>query len=199
MEVRRQMAHIELPDGLPGIRGPLAFRPETAKPLGELAEILLRADNTLSPADRELIAAYVSAGNECTYCHTSHGAIAAHYLHGDESLVARVKRDPEGAPVSSKLKALLAIAEKVRKGGRSVTTEDVNRARREGATDTEIHDTVLIAAAFCMYNRYVDGLATWTPEDPDSYRQRAAAIVREGYAGLSERLRAASPPDPGRS
>ena len=185
------MAHIKLPDGLPGIRGPLAFRPETAKPLGELAEVLLRGENTLSPADRELIAAYVSAQNECAYCQISHGAIAAHYLGGDEALVAHVKRDPESAAISAKLKALLAVAGKVGLGGRSVRTEDVERARREGATDKEIHDTVLIAAAFCMFNRYVDGLATWTPEDPESYRQRAAGIVRDGYAGLSDRLAAA--------
>ncbi len=184
------MAHIKLPDGLPGIRGPLAFRPETAKPMGELAEVLLRGESTLSPAERELIAAYVSAQNDCAYCERSHGAIAAHYL-GDEALVAQVKRDPERAPISAKLKALLAVAGRVQQGGKSVRTEDVERARREGATDREIHDTVLIAAAFCMFNRYVDGLATWTPEDPESYRERAAGIAREGYAGLSDRLAAA--------
>jgi uncharacterized peroxidase-related enzyme len=183
------MAHIKLPEGLPGIRGPLAFRPETAKPMGELAEVLLRGESTLSPADRELIAAYVSARNDCTYCERSHGAIAAHYL-GDEALVAQVKSDPEHAPVSAKLKALLAIAGRVQEGGQSVRTEDVERARREGATDREIHDTVLIAAAFCMFNRYVDGLATWTPQDAESYRERAAGIARDGYAGLSDRLAA---------
>jgi uncharacterized peroxidase-related enzyme len=184
------MAHIKLPDGLPGIRGPFAFSPQTARPMSELAEILLRAENTLSPGERELIAARVSARNDCTYCHTSHGAIAAHYLGGDEALVAQVKKDPETAAVSAKLKALLAIAGKVAEGGKSVRSEDVERARREGATDKEIHDTVLIAAAFCMFNRYVDGLATWAPEDPESYRQRAAGVVRDGYAGLADRLAA---------
>jgi uncharacterized peroxidase-related enzyme len=184
------MAHIKLPDGLPGIRGPFAFRPDTARPMGELAEILLRGENTLSPAERELIAAYVSARNECTYCHTSHGAIAAHYLNGDEALVAQVKRDPETAAVSAKLKALLAIAGQVALGGTSVHSEHVERARREGATDKEIHDAVLIAAAFCMFNRYVDGLATWAPDDAASYRERAAGIARDGYAGLADRLAA---------
>jgi uncharacterized peroxidase-related enzyme len=184
------MAHIKLPDGLPGIRGPLVFRPETARPLSELAEVLLRGENTLTPAERELIAAYVSARNDCTYCQLSHGAIAAHHLDGNEALVAHVERDPESAPISAKLKALLGIAGRVQQGGRSVRAEDVARARQEGATDTEIHDTILIAAAFCMFNRYVDGLATWTPDDPESYRQRAAGIVRDGYAGLSERLAA---------
>jgi uncharacterized peroxidase-related enzyme len=182
------MAHIKLPEGLPGIRGPMAFRPETARPLSELAEILLRGESTLTRAERELIATYVSAGNDCDYCRTSHGAIAAQYLGGDEKLVAEVSEEPEGAAVSAKLKALLAIAEKVRKGGRNVTSEDIVRARAEGATDLEIHDTVLIAAAFSMFNRYVDGLATWTPGDPESYRERAASIVRDGYVRLARRL-----------
>jgi uncharacterized peroxidase-related enzyme len=183
------MAHIKLPDGMPGIRGPLAFRPETAKPMGEFTEVLLRGPSTLSRADRELIAAHVSVRNDCTYCERSHAAIAANYL-GDEVIVDQAKRDPESAPISAKLKALLAIAGKVQEGGKSVRSEHVERARREGATDLEIHDTVLIAAAFCMFNRYVDGLATWTPDDPASYRERAAGIARDGYSGLSDRLAA---------
>jgi uncharacterized peroxidase-related enzyme len=182
------MPHIKLEEGLPGIRGPMAFRPETARPMSELAEILLRGESTLTRAERELIATFVSAGNDCEYCRVSHGAIAANYLGGDESLVACVSENPETAPVSTKLRALLAIAGKVREGGKNVKSEDVARARAEGATDLEIHDTVLIAAAFCMYNRYVDGLATWTPEDRDSYRDRAASIVRDGYVGLARRL-----------
>lgn len=191
------MAHVELPEGLPGIRGPMAFRPETARPLSELAEVLLRGESTLTPAERELIAAHVSERNECTYCANSHAAIAAHYL-GDEAAVAQAARDPERAPISSKLKALLAIAGRVQESGRSVRVEDVARARAEGATDREIHDTVLIAAAFCMFNRYVDGLATWTPTDPDSYRERAAGIARDGYAGLPDRLLATQGQDPSR-
>jgi uncharacterized peroxidase-related enzyme len=183
------MPHIKLPEGLPGIRGPMAFRPETARPLSELAEILLRGESTLSRAERELIATYVSAGNECDYCRTSHGAIAAQYLGGDETTVACVSSNPDQAPVSAKLKALLAVAGKVRESGKSVSAEDIARARGEGATDIEIHDTVLIAAAFSMFNRYVDGLQTWTPEDPESYRERAAGIVRDGYVDLARRLR----------
>jgi uncharacterized peroxidase-related enzyme len=189
------MAHITLPDGLPGIRGPMAFRPETARPMSELAEVLLRGESTLTPAEREMIAAHVSARNECAYCHRSHAAIAAHYL-GDERAVALACADPEAAPVSPKLKALLAIAGRVQESGRSVREEHIARARAEGATDREIHDTVLIAAAFCMFNRYVDGLATWTPADPGSYRERAAGIARDGYAGLPDRLLAAHAQEP---
>jgi len=174
--------HITLPEGLPGIRGPMAFRPETAKPLNELVDVLLRGPHTLTQAERELIATYVSAQNECRYCQTIHGAIAAHHLRGNEDLVVKVKTDPEQAPISDKLKALLVIARKTAESGKAVTSDDIARAREGGATDLEIHDTVLIAAVFCMCNRYVDGLATWAPDDPDFYRQRAAIVARNGYA-----------------
>src|SRR5258705_1303722 len=139
------MPHITLPD-LPGIRGPMAFRPETAKPLNELVDVLLRGPHTLSPGERELIATVVSSRNECRYCQTIHGAIAAHHLHGDEDLVAQVKRDFQHASISEKLKALLVIAGKTAQGGSHVTAADVAHARELGATDLEIHDTVLIAA-----------------------------------------------------
>ena len=176
------MAHITLPEGFPGIRGPMMFRPETAAPLNQLVEVLLRGPHSLSQGERELIATYVSTRNDCMFCQTIHGAIAAHHLNGDEQLVACVKLDFESADISPKLKALLAIAVKVQQSGKNVTVEDVARAREAGATDLEIHDTVLIAAVFCMCNRYVDGLATWAPDDPDYYRQRAALVAKDGYA-----------------
>ena len=175
------MAHITLPDGLPGIRGPMTFRPETGALLNQLADLLLRGPHTLTPGERELIGAYVSSRNDCRYCQTIHGAVAAHHLGGDEALVTQVKADPERAPISDKLKALLAIAGHTAAGGQQVTAEDVARARANGATDLEIHDTVLIAAAFCMFNRYVDGLATWAPDDPEFYRSRAAMLAQHGY------------------
>jgi len=179
------MPHIQLPEGLQGIRGPMAFRPDTAKPLNELAEILLHAPNSLAPGERERIATYVSPLNDCYFCQTVHGAIAAAHLDGDEDLVRRVKADFQHADISAKLKALLVIASKVQRGGKHVTASDVEEARQAGATDIEIHDTVLIAAAFCMYNRYVDGLATWQPEDEDLYRQRGKKTARDGYVTMS--------------
>jgi uncharacterized peroxidase-related enzyme len=182
------MPHIKLPEGIPGILGPMAFSPATAKPLNELAEVLLRGPNILTSGEREMIASYVSSQNDCFFCHTVHGAAAAHHLGGNEALVKQVKLDFEAAPVSDKLKALLAIAGKVQKGGKSVTPEDIERARQKGATDKEIHDTVLIAAAFCMYNRYVDGLATWAPADPDLYRERGKYLAVEGYVRANEEL-----------
>jgi uncharacterized peroxidase-related enzyme len=173
--------HIDLPENVPGIRSAMMFRPETAAPLSQLAEVLLRGDSTLSRGERELIAAYVSNLNECTFCQTSHSWFAAKQLEGGMELVDQVKRDLERAPIGDKLRALLRIAAKVREDGRTVTSEDVESARREGATDVEIHDTVLIAAAFCMYNRYVDGLATWTPTDPQIYDEMSDRIVEQGY------------------
>jgi len=178
------MPHIALPN-LPGIRGPMAFRPETSKPLNDLVEVLLRHPNSLTPGERELIATYVSSRNHCHYCQSIHGAIAAAHLEGDEDLVASVKRDFHTAPVSPKLKALLNIAGKVQQDGKNVTTADVQAARNEGATDLEIHDTVLIAAAFCMYNRYVDGLATVQPQDPSLYRERGKMVARDGYVAAN--------------
>ena len=178
------MAHIQLTEGLPGIRGLFAFRPETANPLCELAEVLLHTPGSLSMADRELIASYVSSRNDCYYCQTSHGALAAYHLGGDEKLVLDVKHDFETAAISEKLKALLAIAGKVQHSGKDVRPEDVERARNLGASDLEIHDTVLIAAAFCLYNRYVDGLATWAPSDPAAYSARAAQVGANGYLGI---------------
>ncbi|MCL6463564.1 MAG: peroxidase-related enzyme [Acidobacterium ailaaui] len=180
------MPYIHLPEDLPGIRGAMAFRPETAKPLNDLVEVLLHQPHTLTAGERELIATYVSYLNDCYYCQTIHGAIAAASLHDDEELVKRVKADFRHAAISEKLKALLVIASKVQKGGKHVTAEDVEAARREGATDLEIHDTVLIAAAFCMYNRYVDGLGTWQPREEAMYRERGKRIARDGYVTVSK-------------
>jgi uncharacterized peroxidase-related enzyme len=173
--------HIPLPEGLPGISSAFAYRPATAKPLRELAEVLLRGPNTLTRAEREMIATFVSSRNDCNFCQASHRAAAAHHLEGNYDLVDAVRRDYLTASVSPKLKALLTIAGQVQQGGKEVTPADVERARAEGATDMEIHDTVLIAAAFCMYNRYVDGLATFTPSDPMAYDQMGQRMAKEGY------------------
>jgi len=181
------MFHIALPEHLPGIRAAMAFRPETAKPLNELVEVLLHnPENTLTPGERELIATYVSYLNECHYCQTIHGAIAAANLNNDYELVKRVKADFQHANISAKLKSLLVVAAKVQKGGKNVTLEDIAADRIVGATDTEIHDTVLIAAAFCMYNRYVDGLATNQPLDEAPYLERGKQVARDGYVAVSK-------------
>jgi uncharacterized peroxidase-related enzyme len=174
--------YIAVPEGIPGIRSLFAFRPDVGHALSVLADTLLHAPNTLTRGERELIAAYVSSLNDCVFCQRSHAAIASCHLADEGATVAAVVRGPESAPVSDKMKALLAIAARVQRGGQFVENEHVARARREGATDNEIHDTVLIAAAFCMFNRYVDGLRAWTPDDPDGYRQRARPVAEHGYA-----------------
>jgi uncharacterized peroxidase-related enzyme len=180
------MSHIQLPQGFPGISAGFTFRPETAKPMRELAHILLHEPSSLTPGERELIATYVSSRNCTTFCALSHGAAATAHL-GDAAVVKQVQTDFTQADVSPKLKALLVIAGKVQQDGKLVTAADVDAARREGATDLEIHDTVLIAAAFSMYNRYVDGLGTWQPTDPEMYRQMGQHLAEKGYTEPSIR------------
>lgn len=176
------MTHINIENGLPGIRGLMAYSPKTAKPLNMLAEILLRDDdNSLTRGERELIGAYVSALNDCFFCQNVHGAMAGHYLDLDMQEVDAIKGDYKSAELSAKMKSLLAIAVSVQKGGKHVTPEQVENAKSNGATDKEIHDTVLIAAAFCMFNRYVDGLGTWAPTDRSFYINRAPQRALEGY------------------
>jgi len=175
------MAHIQVPEGIPGIRSLVMFRPETGKYLYELAQVLLRSLSSLSEGDRELIAAYVSGRNNCHFCMSSHAA-AARCLFGDESAVVdQTLKDIKTANISSKMKSLLNIAGKVQIMGTEVKQGDVDLARMEGATDREIHDTVLIAATFSMFNRYVDGLASFTPEDPDTYAEMGKRMASQGY------------------
>jgi len=179
------MAHIDLgvdETQFPGITGPMKYRPETGNPLNALAEVLLRTQpHPLTPGERELIAAYVSGLNECDFCCSSHSAFAAAQLPTGMALVDQVRADIDGAPITPKLRALLRIAAAVQESGRKVTPDLVAAARAEGAVDLEIHDTVLIAAAFCMFNRYVDGLATFAPDDKDAYAGMAQRIVTQGY------------------
>lgn len=175
------MPHISLPPKIPGIRSLAIFRPETAKPLYELAQTLLRNESPLSPAERELMAAYVSSLNHCKFCTESHAA-AARILYGDRGeIVTEVLLQEETASVSPKLKALLIIAKSVQEGGRNVSPEIIDNARSKGAEDREIHDTVLISAAFCMFNRYVDGLATLTPTSLKTYEEMGKHLASNGY------------------
>ena len=175
------MPHIDLPDGVPGIRALMQYRPETALPINQLVNVLLQGPSSLTKGEREMIATRVSTLNECKFCSSIHGAVARAHLGPDAPLVAQVAHDPDNAPVSDKLKALLRIAGKVQKDGRTVTEADVAAAKAEGATDLEIHDTVLIAAVFCMCNRYVDGLATWAPDDMAIYDRSGAFRAENGY------------------
>lgn len=175
------MPHIALDPQLPGITALLAYRPETAAPLSLLAETLLRGPSSLSSGERELVAAYVSARNDCHFCHQSHSAAAAAHLDRGPELAQNIAADLNALDLSPKMQALLVIAGKVQESGQRVEPQDIERARAEGATDQELHDVVLIAAAFCMYNRYVDGLATWAPEPPEAYREMGQRLAEQGY------------------
>ncbi len=174
------MPHIPLPDHLPGITGLLEYRLDTALPIRELTQLLLRGDSTLSPGERELIAALTSTRNHTNFCEAAHTK-AADLLLGKSETARLVKQDPETAPVSEKMRALLAISALTQRSGKAVTPAAIDRARTAGATDREIHDTVLITALFCLYNKYVDGLASVTPTNPAYYDVLGDRIVNRGY------------------
>jgi len=180
------MPHIPLDENLPGITGLLNYRQDTALPIRQLTQILLRGESTLTEGERELIATVTSQGNECKFCTAAHSAAADAYF-GEHITTEMVKNDPGHAPVSEKMKHLLEIARRVQADARTVSPELVKKARREGATDMEIHDTVLIAALFCLYNKYVDGLASVTPAEPAFYERLAGILKTKGYMPSADR------------
>ncbi|QQR84977.1 MAG: peroxidase-related enzyme [Flavobacteriales bacterium] len=176
------MPHINLPPGhSPGISGLLIYRPETAKPLRELVEILLQGPSTLTKGEREIIAASVSWWNGCHFCHTSHAAAACAHLGRAADFIDEIKAGLPNEALSPRMRALLHVAHQVQRGGKHVTEDDVAQARESGATDIEIHDTVLIAASFCMFNRYVDGLNTWAWPEKEKFMEIGGKMAREGY------------------
>ncbi|WP_445282500.1 carboxymuconolactone decarboxylase family protein [Streptomyces sp. DSM 118148] len=176
------MPHIHLDSDLPGIRGLMSDRPDTAAPLNALADLILRGPSPLTRGERELIASHVSERNATRFCADTHGAAAAAQLDGGAAVVEAVRHDLDTAPVTPLLRALLRIAAEVQQQAAPVSDEAVAAARAVGATDTHLHDTVLIAAAFCMYNRYVSGLATTLPTEPGYYEEAGRRITAHGYA-----------------
>lgn len=179
------MSYIPLEAHLPGITGLLEYRKDSAAPIRELTQILLRGPSSLTEGERELIATIVSHRNECTFCVSAHNAIAD-VLLGDNTIAGQVCNNIDTAPVSDKMKALLTIAAQTQKSGLAVTDKAITNAKIAGASDREIHDTVLIAALFCLYNRYVDGLATATPADPAFYKGLANRLKEHGYNRLPQ-------------
>jgi len=176
------MAYINVPEGVPGIRSLVMFRPETGKHLYALAQVLLRGESPLTEAEREIIATYVSNRNNCVFCTQSHAAAARNLLGADSQIMDDVLNDIPNEGVSDKLKALLTIAGKVQILGKEVQQEDIDAARLAGANDRDLHDTVLIAATFSMFNRYVDGLGSLTPQDPGEYIEMGKRLAEKGYA-----------------
>jgi len=186
------MPYIPVEEHLPGITGLLEYRTDTAKPIRELTQFLLRGPSTLTTGERELIAMLVSHRNECKFCTSAHKAVAD-LLLGENETTDKIQHDIENSSVSEKMKALLIIAGQVQSGGKNVTEASVMKAKAAGATDIEIHDTVLIASLFCLYNRYVDGLATVTPSGTDFYNSLAERIstsynrLPQGYDHLKNK------------
>ncbi len=177
------MAYIDLPPAVPGILGPLAAYPATARHLSAFTQELLRGPSSLTPAERELIAASVSRANGCEFCTRSHLATTRELSPAEQrETVDQVVLQSAYTLVNEKLQALLDLALAVQRGGKCVTPDHIHRAHAAGADDKAIHDTVLIAAAFCMFNRYVDGLGTWTPDDPGIYAQIGQVLAARGYS-----------------
>jgi len=175
------MAHIPLDETLPGMRSLLAYRPAIAPAMTSLMEVLMRSDAGLSKGERELIGAMVSSLNDCFICHQIHGEIAQCFFDNNRQLIQQVKESYMDAPITARLKAILAIAASVQESGKAVSSAQVEAARNEGVSDMEIHDTVLIAAMFCMFNRYIDGLGVVSKDTPESFRERASMIAQMGY------------------
>lgn len=174
------MAYIKTGVNQPGIVELLFYKGPTGKALSNLAHTLLHGPSGLTSGERELIASYVSKLNDCEFCHQSHSASANVHLGDNGKTVSCLITDIESAPISDKLKALLRIAEKVQQSGKAVSKQDIEAAKAIGVSDEDIHDTVLISAAFCMYNRYVDGLGT-TPAAFDEYPDMGKRLAKKGY------------------
>jgi uncharacterized peroxidase-related enzyme len=163
------MTYIKTDIPAPGIVELLFYKGATGKALSNLANTLLLGPSPLTSGERETIAAYVSLLNNCEFCHESHSASVNAHLNDNGKTIACMRTDMSTMPVSDKMKHLLAIAALVQKNGKAVTPEAIEAARAAGASDEELHDTVLIAAAFCMFNRYVDGLNTNLPASKEEY------------------------------
>ena len=175
------MTYINTDIPQPGIVELLFYKGPTGKALSKLAHTLLHGPSTLSRGERELIAGYVSHLNGCEFCSDSHCASADAHFGDEGKTTAFVKSEIMQAPLTDKMKALLKLAARVQVGGREVQPEHIEAARETGASDEEIHDTVLIAAAFCMYNRYVDGLGTNLPENKEDYVEMGKRMAGSGY------------------
>ncbi len=178
------MAHINTHNDFPGIVGLMYYKPSTGKALSVLAQALLRGPSALTTGERELIATHVSQLNQCSFCCDSHAAAASELLADPSGQVVSAVREGKNAPqISAKLQSLLNIAGKVQQSGRAVAPSDIDAARKLGASDEDIHDTVAIAAAFCLFNRYVDGLGTTVPANKAWYKESGEFLAKAGYKG----------------
>lgn len=175
------MSYIKLKEYFPGIVGLIFYKRSTGVGLTRFAQAALRGPSPLSVKERELIATYVSSLNECQFCMDSHGAVVNELAKDGGHMIKCAIENVDSPEISSKMRALLNIAGKVQKSGRAVTAEDIEAARSKGATDEEIHDAVYVAAAFCFFNRYVDGLGTIPMKSAAGYAESARMLLKFGY------------------
>lgn len=168
----------------PGILVAMNLAPGLATHLRGLADELLVKDfpgATITRGERELLATAVSAANDCFYCMDTHGAFACAIDTDLHDLLDGIKSGGTHG-VSPKLAALLTISRTVAKHGRQLTAAEVGAARDAGASDADTQLAVMIAAAFAMYNRMVDGFRAKTPPSTEAYAARAQQIAAHGYS-----------------
>ena len=177
-----------LPD-VPGILAAIRLTPGLGIHLRGLADELLVNDfpgASISRGEREMLATAVSAANDCFYCMDSHGAFATAVLerNGGAGLIPLIDEIKQGSSngLGEKMQALLHIARTVRREPRQLTAADVEAAKAVGASDADVQLAVLIASAFSMYNRIVEGFRAKTPPTPEAFRARAAEIAEHGYS-----------------
>jgi uncharacterized peroxidase-related enzyme len=176
-----------LPD-VPGILAAIRLTPGLGIHLRGLADELLVNDfpgATIERHEREMLATATSAANDCFYCMDSHGAFATALIERSGSLdlvplIDEIKRG-SSAGLDPKMQALVHISRTVRRQPLDLTAADVDAAQAAGASDADVQLAILIAAAFSMYNRMVDGFRAKTPPTAEAYRSRAGEIAEHGY------------------
>lgn len=186
---------------IPGIGLAMSLAPGLEGALRTLADVLLVNDfpgASLTRPEREMIATAVSALNDCFFCMDSHGAFAASLLRrqGATDAEALVEGLKSGSlqRLSAKMQGLLAIARAVARDARALTHDDTAPAMAAGATSGDVQLAVLIASAFSMYNRMVEGLRAPTAADASAYAERADQIADLGYVAQPEATAPATTP-----
>ncbi len=174
------MAYIETGVNQPGLVELLFYKGSTGKPLANLVHALLHGPSGLSRVERELIAAYVSDLNDCDFCRQVHTEAAGNQVPDGSTAVACAITGNNHRLLTPRMQALLPLAALVTKSGKAVTPTAIEAAKRSGAAEEDIHDTVLIAAAFCMYNRYIDGLGA-KPATAEEVPLLGQRFAKKGY------------------
>lgn len=162
-----------------GIWNILAFRPQMAYHLCELSHELMFEEAPISPALRELIAAYTSSLNRCGFCMNAHASVASH-LCGDKELVWSVLRDIEGSALAETDKALLRFVRRLTLDSGSIAQADINALKDAGWDDTSIYYAIGVCALFNFYNRFVSGNGVKLVSD-EAFQRLGERMARVGY------------------